>query len=134
MKTIKLTDVTGVGPAKAKVLEANGIDTVEKLAAADVAVICAMPGFKEALTVTMQKSAHTLLASSEPEPEAEPAIEDVPVAEEKVEEPAEETPAAIAEEPKAAAKEKKSKDKKKSKKKDKKSKKKDKKSKKNKKK
>jgi len=64
MKEVNLIDVKGVGLAKVKVLEAHGIDSVEKLANTALSEICKIPGFAEALTKTLQKNAQDLLAAS----------------------------------------------------------------------
>jgi len=110
MKTIKLTDVSGIGPAKAKVLEANGIDSVEKFVATDASVICEIPGFKEALTVNLLKNAQDLLDAPETEAEKEPVVEEETVTEaveETVTEAVEETAIEESSGPEAAKKDKK---------------------------
>lgn len=73
----ELREIRGIGPATAATLAERGIDSVEKLAAADVASVAQVPGFGPRRAEAVQAAARAALpaaAQGGPEREAmEPA-------------------------------------------------------------
>ncbi|MCP5245084.1 MAG: helix-hairpin-helix domain-containing protein [Burkholderiales bacterium] len=60
----KLTDVTGIGPVTAKVLETHQIKTLEALAAANISDIEKIPGFSQLRAKAVKKAAKDCLLSN----------------------------------------------------------------------
>jgi len=60
-----LTEVKGVGPARAKILSKNGIDSIEKLASVSVEQLSEVPGFGLERAPGIIASAKAILAENE---------------------------------------------------------------------
>ena len=75
MAPVKLTDIAGVGPAAAKLLEAGGFKTVASIAAATPEQLSAVQGFGPARSQTVIKAAEGLMAGGpvKAAPKATPA-------------------------------------------------------------
>ena len=58
-----LTDVSGIGPSTAEILQAHGIESAEALATASISEITAVPGFSDFRATRVQEAAAALLDS-----------------------------------------------------------------------
>lgn len=61
MRDLILTDVTGVGSAKAKLLESHGIASVDDLIKCSLHELCQIPGIKEISAKILKSNAKQLL-------------------------------------------------------------------------
>lgn len=65
-----ITDISGIGPTTAATLAANGFDSAEAIASADVQALCAVPGFGPVRAqATIKAAAKIAGASAAPEPD-----------------------------------------------------------------
>lgn len=71
--TTPLTDIAGIGPSAAKVLQAHNINSAEDLAAASVAEITAVPGFGEIRAQRIKEAAAAAIQPAESAAEPAPA-------------------------------------------------------------
>lgn len=59
-----ITDIKGIGPSAAKILNDHGFTTPAALADASIAEIVAVPGFSEVRAATVKEAAALLLSGS----------------------------------------------------------------------
>ncbi len=111
----ELTEIKGVGPVLAKACVDNGFDNVERVAAAMLHDLIAVPGINEAKARLVIAAAQDLLKDA-PAPSAEAAPPEDAAASEAAAGPATESPGKEKARKRKAKKDKKKKDKKKSKK------------------